>query len=80
MSVPAIQSGIDQKLHRLAKPAHSGVSAPAESLRDIEAEARGQRLADAEKRGLRSRNLKSGGLKSGSQRDQLRSPNQEVLD
>ncbi len=54
MSAPAIRSGIDRKLHRLARPAHSGVSAPAERLRDAEAEVGGQRPADAEARGLRS--------------------------
>ncbi len=53
MSAPAIRSGIDWKLHRLAKPAHSGVSAPSERLRDVEAEAGGQRPTDAEARGLR---------------------------
>ncbi len=46
-----------------------------ETPRDVEAEARGQRLADAEVGGLRS-----GGLRSEGQRDQVRSPNQEVLD
>ncbi len=49
---------------------HSGVSAPAERPKDAEAEAGGQRPADAEARGLRS----------GGQRDQVQSPNQEVLD
>ncbi len=85
MSVPAIRSGIDRKLHRLARPAHSGVLAPAERSRDAEAEAGGQRPADAEAGGLRSGSLRSGGLRSGGlrsggQRDQVRSPNQEVLD
>ncbi len=75
MSAPAIRSEIDRKLHCLARPAHSGVSAPAERLRDVEAEAGGQRPADAEVGGLRS-----GGLKSRGQIDQVRSPNQEVLD
>ncbi len=63
MSAPAIRSGIDRKLHHLARPAHSGVSALAERPRDVEAEAGGQRLADAEAGGLRS-----GGLRSGGQR------------
>ncbi len=44
----SIRSGIDRKLHRLAGPVHSGVSAPAERPRDIEVEAGGQRPADAE--------------------------------
>ncbi len=51
MSAPAIRSKIDRKLHRFARPAYSGVSAPAERSRDVEAE--GQRLADIEARGLR---------------------------
>ncbi len=59
MSAPAIQSGIDRKLHRLARPTHSGVSAPAERSRDVEAKTRGQRPPDAEVGGL-----KSGGLRS----------------
>ncbi len=80
MSAPAIRSGIDRKLHRLARAAHSGVSAPAERPRDAEAEAGGQRPADAEAGGLRSGGLRSGGLRSGGQRDQVRSPNQEVPD
>ncbi len=70
MSTPAIQSGIDQKLHCLARPAHSGVLASAKRLRDVEAEAGGQRPADAEVGGLRSR-----GLRLGGQRDQVRSLN-----
>ncbi len=68
MSVPAIRSGIDRKLHRLARPAHSGVSAPAERPRDAEAEARGQKPANAKAGGLRSGGLRSGGLRSGGQR------------
>ncbi len=75
MLAPAIQSGVDRKLHCLARPTYSGVSALAERLRDVEAEARGQRPADAEAGGLRS-----GDLRSRDQRDQVRSPNQEVLD
>ncbi len=54
MSAPVIQSGIDRKLYRLARPAHSGVLALAKRPRDAEAEARGQRPADAEAGGLRS--------------------------
>ncbi len=54
-----------RKLHCLAGPAHFGVSAPAERPRDVEAEVRGQRPADAE----------AGGLRSGGQRGQVRSPN-----
>ncbi len=75
MSALAIRSEIDRKLHRLARPAHSGVSAPAERSRDVEAEAGGQRPTDIEVGGL-----KSGGLRSGGQKDQVQSPNQEVLD
>ncbi len=60
---------VTKKLHRLVKPTHSGVSAPAERLRDANEEARGQRLANTEAKGL----------KVGDQRDQIRSPNQEVL-
>ncbi len=63
MSALAIRSGIDRKLHRLARPAHSGVSVPAERPRDVETEAGGQRPADAEARGLRSGGLRSGGQK-----------------
>ncbi len=70
MPAPAIQSGIDQKLQSLARPAHSGVSAPAERLIDIEVEVGGQRPADAKAGGLRS-----GKLRSEGQRDQVRSPN-----
>ncbi len=58
-----------RKLHCLAEPAHFGVSAPAERPRDVKVEAGGQRLTDVEVEGQRS-----GGL-----RDQVRSPNQEVL-
>ncbi len=58
-----------RKLHRHAGPAHFGVSAPAERPSDAEVEAGGQRPADAEAEGQRS----------GRQRDQVRSPNQEVL-
>ncbi len=43
-----------RKLHRLAKPAHFRVSAPAERPRDVEDEAGGQRPADAEAEGQRS--------------------------
>ncbi len=42
-----------RKLHRLAGPAHFGVLAPAERLRDVEVEAGGQRPADAEEEGQR---------------------------
>ncbi len=70
MSASAIRSGIDQKLHRLARPMHLGVLASVERPRDAEAEAGDQSPADAE----------SGGLRLGGQRDQVRSPNQEVLD
>ncbi len=56
-----------RKLHHLARPAHFGVSAPAERPRDAEVEVGGQRPADAEAEGQRS----------GSQKDQVRSPNQE---
>ncbi len=74
MSAPTIRSGIDRKLHRLAKPVHSGVSAPAERPRDAKAEARGQRPADAEAGGLKSGGQRpaddeTGGLRSGGQRD-----------
>ncbi len=58
-----------RKLHRLVGPAHFGVSAPAKRPRDVEEEVEGQRPADAEAEGQRS----------GCQRDQVRSPNQEVL-
>ncbi len=50
-STSFIQSGIDQKLHCLAGPTHSRVSAPAERPRDVEAEAKGQTPADVEERG-----------------------------
>ncbi len=90
MSVLAIRSGIDRKLYRLTRPVHSEVSARAERPRDVEAEAGGQRPTDTEvgglrsgglrSGGLRSGGLRSGGLRSGGQRDQVRSPNQEVLD
>ncbi len=80
MSAPAIRSGINWKLHCLAKPAHSGVSAPTERPRDAEVEARGQRPVDAEVGGLRSGDLRLGSLKSRGQRDQVQSPNQKVLD
>ncbi len=49
-----------KKLHRLAGPAHFGVSAPAERPRDAEVEVGGQSLADAEAEDQRS----------GGQRDQ----------
>ncbi len=85
MSAPAIRSGIDRKLHRLARPVYSGVSAPAERLRDAEAEvggqrpavaeAGGQRLADAEAGGQRPADAEVGGRRSGCQRGQVRSPN-----
>ncbi len=58
-----------KKLHCLAGPAYFGVSAPAERPRDTEVEAGGQRPAVAEVEGQRS----------GGQRDQVQSPNQEVL-
>ncbi len=58
-----------RKLHRLAGPAHFGVSALAERSRDVKVEAGDQRSADAEAEGQRS----------GGQRDQVRSQNQEVL-
>ncbi len=58
-----------RKLHRLVGPAHFGVSTPAERPRDAEDRAGGQKPADAEAEGQRS----------GGQRDQVRSPNQEVL-
>ncbi len=71
----AIQSGIDWKLYYFTRPVYLGVSALAERPRDVEAEAGGQRPANAGVRGL-----KSGGLRLRGQRDQVRSPNQEVLD
>ncbi len=80
MSAPTIRSGIDRKLHSLARPAHSGVSVLAERLRDAEVEVGGQKSADAKAGGLRSGGLSSEGLRSGGQRDQVQSPNQEVLD
>ncbi len=46
-----------------------GVSTPTRKPRVVDAEAGGQRPADAEAEGQRS----------GGQRDQVRSPNQEVL-
>ncbi len=55
MSAPAIGNRIDRKLHCFARPALSGVSAPAKRSRDAEAEAGSQRLADDEVRDLRSR-------------------------
>ncbi len=48
---------------------YSEVSALAEKPKDVEAEAGGQRPADAEVRGLRLR----------GQRDQIRSLNREIL-
>ncbi len=58
-----------RKLHCLARPAHFGVSAPAKRLRDAEVEAGGQRPTNAEAEDQRSED----------QRDQVRSPTQEVL-
>ncbi len=58
-----------RKLHHLVELAHFGVSAPAERPRDVEVEAGGQKTADVEAESQRS----------GGQRDQLRSPNQEIL-
>ncbi len=60
MSAPAIRSGIDQKLHRLARPVYSGVSAPAERPRDVEAKAGGQKLAEAEAGGQRPADVEAG--------------------
>ncbi len=53
MSAPAIRSKIDRKLHCLAKPVHSGVSALVEKLKDAKAEVEGQRPAGAEAKGRR---------------------------
>ncbi len=53
VSTSFIRSGIDQKLHCLIRPTHSGVLTPAERPRDVEAEVGGQRQADAEIRGQR---------------------------
>ncbi len=75
MLASAICSGIDWKLHCLTRPVHSGVLTPTEKPRDVEAKAGGQKLADAVVGSLRS-----GGLRLGGQRDQIRSPNQEILD
>ncbi len=64
MSAPAIWSGIDWKLHCLARPVHSGVLAPAERPSDVEVEIGGQRQAVAKTGGPRSGDLRSGGLRS----------------
>ncbi len=56
-----------RKLHCLARPAHSGVSAPAERPRDAEIEVGGQRPADAEAGGPRPSD--TGGQRSEGQRD-----------
>ncbi len=45
---------VSRKLHCLARPAHFGVSAPAEMPRDKEIEAGSQRPANAEAEGQRS--------------------------
>ncbi len=79
MSAPAIWSGIDRKLHRFARPAYSGVSAPAEKSRDVEAETGGQRPADAEVGGLRlgsqrPADAEAEGQRLGGQRSQVRNP------
>ncbi len=58
-----------RKLHHLAEPTHSGVLAPAKRPRDVDEEAGRQKSADAE----------VGDLKVGGQKDQVWSPNQEVL-
>ncbi len=55
-----------RKLHCLAEPVHSGVSAPAERPRDAEVEAGGQRRADAEVGGPRPAD--AGGQRSEGQR------------
>ncbi len=55
---------VSRKLYCLAGPAHLGVSAPAESLRDAEIEIRGPRPADAggqRSEGQRGPESKSGG-------------------
>ncbi len=75
MSAPAIRSGIDRRLYHLARPAHSGVSTPAERPRDAEAEAEDQRPSDVEAGGPRPADAEAGGLRSGGQRGQVRSPN-----
>ncbi len=58
MSASVIRSEIDSKLHCLARLTHSGVSALAERLRDAKAEARSQRLVNAEVGDLRSGDLR----------------------
>ncbi len=68
MSAPAIRSGIDWKLHCLARPAHSGVSTPAKRPRDVEVEAGGQRPADVEVEGQRSEGQKGPESESGGPR------------
>ncbi len=55
-----------RKLYRLVKPAHLGVSAPAERLRDVEVETRGPRPADA--RGQRSEGQRGPESESGGPR------------
>ncbi len=80
ISAIAIRSGIDWKLHCLARPMHSRMSTLVEKPRDIEVKVGGQRPVDAEVGGPRSRGLNLGGLRLGSQKDQVRNPNQEVLD
>ncbi len=69
MLAPASLFEINQKLHHLTGPAYSGVLTPAKKPKDVEVEARSQRIADVKARGLRS----------GGQRGQVRSLNPEVL-
>lgn len=49
-----------EKFHRLIGPIYLGLSAPIGRPRDINAEARGQRLADVEIGGQRSRGQRQG--------------------
>ncbi len=53
MSAPAIRSEIDRKLHCLAGPAHSGVSAPVERPRDADAKAKGYGSGGQKQRTIR---------------------------
>ncbi len=73
ISALAIRSGIDQKLHCLVRPVHSGLSALAEKPRDAEAKVRGQRPADVEAEGPRLADAEAGSLRWRGQRGQIRS-------
>ncbi len=70
ISVLAIWSEIDRKLHCLTRPAHLGVLASAERLRDEEVEARGQRQANAKVGGHGPIDVEAESQRSESQRSE----------